>query len=250
MIKNNQFKKIFLNIILFVSFVCFALVGCGKKDDSGNTSGNKSDKKSSDELNPGKPFYVEFEIKGSEKGTGKMSAYYAEKKVRSQSTMEVSGQKMTATAYYDGGEYMYMVSEFGGIKQGMKMKKDEFGKKEGEYDVYTFKDKLKEMDKIGEEEIIGRKCEIYKSKDGKYTISLYKEMVPLKFSSGDGKAFMVATKFETDVKVTDDMFTPPSDVKYTDATDMMKDLKNKTGNMDEMKDKMKEMEDAMKKYKK
>ena len=84
-------------------------------------------------------------------------------------------------------------------------------------------------------------------------MSLYKETVPLKFSSGDGKMVMEATKFETDVKVDDKTFTAPADVKYMDAGEMMKDLKDMKNPNDKMKnlqDKTKEMEDMMKQYKK
>src|SRR5205085_8732691 len=118
--------------------------------------------------------------------------------------------------------------------------------KDDKIDITNFKDKLKEMDKIGSEEILGRQCDIYKSKDGKITISVYKETIPLKFSAGDGKMVMVASKLETDVKVTDDMFVPPSNIEYKDETNTMKDMKN----MDKSGDKTKQMEEMIKKYKK
>ena len=71
--------------------------------------------------------------------------------------------------------------------------------------------------------------------------------------SADGKTYMKATKFEKDVKVTDDMFKAPEDVKYMDMTNMLEDMKNmKDGgkNLQDLKDKTKEMEDIMKNYKK
>src|SRR4030095_6921129 len=160
-------------------------------------------------------------------------------------------QKMRATAYYTGGDTVYMVTEIGGMKNGTKFAKNDFAKKEDQIDVTSFRDKLKSMDKVGEEEIIGKKCDIYKDKEGKYTISVYKEMIPLKFGTSDGKTVLGATKYETDVKVTDDMFVPPADVKFTDMGNLMKDMKNTdTKKLENMKDKMKEMEEQMKKYKK
>ena len=246
--KNN----LLLTLIFAVSFSVF--FSCGKKDDSTQTGDNKdskSDSKKEANISVDNPFMVEFKIAGGMNGT--VNAIYYKTKARTQSNVEVAGQKMTATAYFDGGDYMYIVSEIAGMKQGMKMKKGDYGKKEGEIDAITFKDQLKNMDKIGTEEILGKSCDIYKSKDGKYQVSLYKEMVPLKFSSGDGKMVMEATKFETDIKVEDSMFTPPADVNYKDAGDMMKDLqnlKNPKENMKNLQEKTKEMEDMMKQYKK
>jgi len=243
-----------ISIFLVMLITLSVLFGCGKKDESTQTADNKdskTDSKKDVSFSEDKPFMVEFKIAGGMSGT--VNAIYYKTKARTTSNIEVAGQKMTATAYFDGGDYMYMVSEIGGIKQGMKMKKGDYGKKEGEIDALSFKDHLKEMDKIGTEEIIGKTCEIYKSKDGKYQVSLYKEMVPLKFSSGDGKMVMEATKFEADVKVDDNTFTPPADVKYMDAGDMMKDLKDMKNPKEKMKnlqDKTKEMEEMMKKYKK
>ena len=137
----------------------------------------------------------------------------------------------------------------------MKYKHDEFSKskKEDEFDALTFKEQLKNMDKIGQEEILGKMCDIYKAKDESYQISIYKDMVPLKFSGKDGKMVMVAKKFETDADFSDDIFTPPSDVSYMDAGNMMKDMKdmkNMKNKVKGLEEKTKEMEDMMKKYKK
>ncbi len=241
-------QKITINrISLLIPVLSFFLLsGCGKKE--GTTTGDKDskeEKKSTDNISMDKPFMVEFEIKGSEKGMGTVTAIYDGKRVRSQSQMEVAGQKMTATAYINATDTMYIVSEIAGMRTGMKMKKDDYKKKGEEFDITTFKDKMKDMEKIGEEELLGKKCDIYKDKEGKYTISVYKEMIPLKFGSVDGKSFMVAKKFETDYKVTDDMFVPPSDVKYTDMGGMMKDLKDMK-NPSDIKDKMKDMQDKVK----
>jgi hypothetical protein len=156
---------------------------------------------------------------------------------------------MSATAYFNGGDTLYMVSEIMGKKTGMKFAKSDFAKDKDQMDIYTFKDKIKEMDKIGSEEILGRKCDIYRSKDSLMSYSVYNETVPLKISSKNGNMTMVATKYETDVKVSDDMFNPPADVSFIDAGGMMKDMKDPK-NLQDMKEKMKGMEDMMKNYKK
>ncbi|MCI0449050.1 MAG: hypothetical protein L0Y79_04590 [Chlorobi bacterium] len=252
--KSKILNGLFLNF-LFVLLSIMLLFSCGKKDE-GTTSGDKKestsdDKTSEDKLSETSPIYVQFEISGSTKGT--VDGYYHNKKAKTMSQMETGGMKISATAYFDGGEYVHIISEVAGKKMGMKYKRDDFGKKEGEFDAVTFKDQLKNMDKIGQEEILGKKCDIYKAKDGSYQISIYKELVPLKFSGKDGKMVMVAKKFETDANFSDDIFTPPSDVDYMDAGNLMKDMKDMKNMKDKVKgleDKTKEMEDMMKKYKK
>ena len=257
--KSKIVNALFLNF-LFVLFLSFALVqACGKKDD-GTTSGDKKesssdDKKSGDldKISESSPIHVQFEISGSMNGT--VDAYYHNKKSKSTSQMEMKNMKISATAYFDGGEYVYIISEVSGMKTGMKYKRDEFSKskKEDEFDALTFKEQLKNMDKIGQEEILGKMCDIYKAKDESYQISIYKDMVPLKFSGKDGKMVMVAKKFETDADFSDDIFTPPSDVSYMDAGNMMKDMKdmkNMKNKVKGLEEKTKEMEDMMKKYKK
>ncbi|MBZ0203212.1 MAG: hypothetical protein K8I03_09375 [Ignavibacteria bacterium] len=255
----NKLKSFFtisflLSILLTVSFT---VNGCGKKDGN-TTSGDKEksgDNKSevSDKLSTDSPIHVKFDISGTMSGT--VDAYYHKTKSKSTSNMSIAGQKMSASAYFDGGDYVYIISEAAGMKTGLKYKKDEYDKqkKEGEFDAVTFKDQLKNMDKIGTETILDKQCDIYKSKDGKYQMSIYKEMVPLKFSTAEGKMVMVAKEFETDAKYSDDIFTPPADVNYVDAADMfngMKDMKNMKDKMKNLDDKTKEMEDIMKKYSK
>jgi len=253
MYKSKVVSLLRLNFV-FVLFISFLFIqGCGKKNNSTNDKNDSNTENktlSKDEnISLDKPFHVVFDISGMSKGT--VDAYYSGKKARSSSSMEISGQKMNATAYFDGdSKMMYLVNDIAGMKRGMKMAinsaVDQKNNNGEQIDITNFRDKLKEMDKIGSEEVIGRQCDIYKTKDGKTTISVFKETIPLKFSTSDGKTVLVANKLETDVKVTDDMFIPPADIQYQDATDMMKGMKN----MKSYEDKSKEMDDVMKKYKK
>lgn len=249
-----------LNLLIVMLLVSLLIYGCGKKETIG-TDGkdNKTEKK--DENNSGsfstdKPFMVEFEITGREKGSGTVKAVYNGKKCRSESSFDVEGKKISATAYFDGGDVVYTVTDMGGIKMGVKFDKKKFSDTKDNVDVNSFRDYLDQMEKIGEEEILGYKCEIYKHKEKNITVSLYEKTVPLRMGSADGKTFMKATKFEKDVKVTDDMFVAPKDVKYTDMSNMMEDMKklgaDKDFNkkMENLKDKTKELDDAMKNYKK
>lgn len=241
--------------ILAISFAVFS--GCGKKEDSTSKSEDKkSDTKETtgkSDFSKDKPFMVEFEVTGREKGNGTVTAIYDGKKCRSTSTFDADGKKFSATAYFDGGDIVYTVSDIAGVKMGMKFDKKKFSDTKDNVDVNSFRDYIDQMEKIGEEEIIGYKCEIYKHKEKNFTVSLYEKTVPLRMGSADGKTYMKATKFEKDVKVSEDMFKAPEDVKYMDMTNMLEDMKNmKDGgkNLQDLKDKTKEMEEIMKNYKK
>jgi hypothetical protein len=252
MIKNKAVYFFSLNLFIAVLVSVFVIAGCSKKDGSTGDekkSDSKSDSKS-ESFSPDKPFHVIFSISGA--STGTVDGYYSGKKSFAKSEMEIAGMKNSATVYFNGGDTLYMISDMMGKKTGMKFAKNDFSKGKDQMDVYTFKDKLKDMDKIGSEEILGKQCDIYRAKDSSYSISLYKETVPLKFSGRGGKMVMVATKYEEDAKVDDSMFEPPKDINYIDASNMMKDMKNMKDpkNMENMKDKLKEMEDVMKNYKK
>lgn len=249
--KIKAFSRINLNFIVVLTISLFLAQGCGKKDGTtGDNKDSKTDSKSDNKTSSnddavGKPFHVIFDISGVSKGT--VDAYYSGNKARSTSSIEVGGQKMSATAYFNGDDHMmYMINEIAGTKTGMKMDTKAFKDDEEKVDITNFKDKLKTMDKVGSEEILGRLCDIYKAKDGKVAISVYKETIPLKFSASDGKMVMVASKLETDVKVTDDMFVPPSNIEYVDETNALKDMKNMKTNPD----KTKQMEELMKKIQK
>lgn len=256
--KNNVINFTVLNLF-FVFIMTFGFV-CGKSDGNStgdnksgdNTKKESTDKKSDNSFSKDEPFMVEFEVSGREKGNGTVSAIYHGKKCRSTSSFDVEGKKMSATAYFDGGDIVYTVSEVAGMKMGFKFDKSKFSDSKDNMDVNTFREYLDKMEKVGEEEIIGYKCEIYKFKDKDVTVSIYNKTVPLRMGNINGETYLKAKKLETDVKVTDDMFTAPTDVKYTDMSGMLEDMK-KMGNdknMKDLKDKTKELEDAMKNYKK
>lgn len=254
-------KKLSISIFILFLFTALSLsTGCGKKDDSTTTKDDKKtenkDSKDNSTFSKDKPFMVEFEVTGREKGSGTVTAIYNGNKCRSTSSFDADGKKFTATAYFDGGDIVYTVSEIAGVKMGMKFDKKKFSDTKDNVDVNSFRDYIDQMEKIGEEEIIGYKCEIYKHKDKNFTVSLYEKTVPLRMGSADGKTYMKATKFDKDVKVTDDMFKAPEDVKYTDMTNMLEDMKkmgtdkDSKKKMEDLKDKTKEMEEIMKNYKK
>ncbi|MCX7878194.1 MAG: DUF4412 domain-containing protein [Ignavibacteria bacterium] len=246
MYKNNFVVSFSLILILII-------LGCGEKKTE-TPSGEKSKGKDGSEKQffaSDKPFLVEFEIAASEKGRGTVVAIYHGKKCRSTSSMDIDGKKMTATAYFDGGDVVYTVTEAMGMKMGFKFDKSKFSEAKDQIDVNTFRDYLNQMEKVGEEEIIGYKCEIYRHKEKDFAISLYEKTVPLKFATRDGKAVLKAKRFESPYEVTDDMFVPPKDVDYKDMTKFiegLQDMKNK--DIKELEKNAKELEDVMKNFKK
>src|SRR5260221_10688098 len=113
MIKNKKVITKILNLLLLLAVVLFFMQGCGKKDGTtGDNKDSKTDSKKDDNFSPDKPFMVEFQMSGGSNGT--VNAVYSGKKCRSESSIEMAGMKTKATAYFNGGDTVYMVSEING----------------------------------------------------------------------------------------------------------------------------------------
>lgn len=247
---NKSFNIQSLKLALVLMLI-FALVeGCGKKDDStGKTDGDKTEESidsKSENITDGTPMHYVMEATGDMKGTWEVWA--KGKKAYVKMNYEASGRSMKSEMWMTE-DAMYSLSDMGGKKMGMKMdpkKWAEENKDKKDFNPMSFKEGCKECEKIGEEEVIGKKCVIYKDKHGiKY--SIYQEKVPLKIVME--KVTMQAKSLEIDVKISEDMFVPPKDVEFVEMDKMMegfKDMKDKN----KMKENLKELEDAMKNYKK
>ena len=199
-------SKLFLIAILSFAFI----QGCGKKDTTTTTDDKKSDNKteSKDITSLDKPMYVEFQLTGEINGT--MKAYYKTKKLRSESTMKIAGNDATSTMYYDGTT-IYTITEVAGMKTGMKMDASKYydpkNKDNKAFDITSFKERMKDYTKVGEEDVAGKHCDIYqKNDDPNLKMSVYKDLIPLKIVRE--KMTMVATKLDMDINVSDDMFNP------------------------------------------
>lgn len=245
---KNKLVTLFIFTLILITYGC----GSKKSEDPSADSKTSSDKKDIKEVfNKDKPFLVEFEMTATEEGKGTVTAIYDGKRCRSTSSANIDGNNMTATAYFDGGNIVYVVSEFMNTKTGMKFDKSQFSDSKDQIDVNTFRDYLDKMEKSGEEEILGYKCEIYKHKEKDFAVSLYEKTVPLKFATANGNTVLKAKRFESPYKVTDDMFMPPKDVEYKDMTKMMEELQNfKNKDIKDLEKKTKELEDVMKNFKK
>ena len=114
-----------------------------------------------------------------------------------------------------------MITEVEGKKIGMKMDVSE--STEANTEIVNVKDKLKDYEKIGTDEVIGYKCDVYKTKEGT-KLSVYKDAFALRIVDKKGDEF-VATLLEQDIKIADDFFTPPKDMEYMDFSDLDKLIK-------------------------
>jgi hypothetical protein len=246
MIKTKRLNTLFLNLVLVLLF-SFLMTGCGKKEDS--TTKEDTDKKEDanlEDITEGTPIHYEMEATGEMQGS--WDVYVKGKKVMAKMKYSASGKEISSQMWMNE-DAMYILSDMGGKKMGMKMDPKKYleeSAQKKDFNALTFKDGCKDCEKIGEEEVIGYKCTIYQDKSGiKY--SIYKDKVPLKIVMP--KTTIQAKKLEVNVKLADDMFTPPKDVEFVEMDKMMEGFKDMKDSKD-MKEKVKDMEDLMKKYKK
>ena len=251
----NKTKKISLigfKLLLLIVITSFVLTSCGKKEESSGSNETEQKEESSGEtgkITEGTPVHYQMEATGEMKGTWEV---WAEgKKAYVKMNYEAAGQKMSSEMWMNN-DMIYTVTDMGGKKMGMKMNPKEWAKnneKKQDFNPMSFKDGCKDCKKIGEEEIIGKKCEIFQDTNGiKY--SVYDGKIPLKIVMP--KTTLQATKLEIDPKIEESMFEPPKDVEFIEMDKMMeglKDMKNPK-NMQKMKENLKDMENAVKNYKK
>jgi len=199
-------KATVLLSLFFLSL--FLITGCGKKEAGKDV-----------EITDNTPVHIKYEITGKDPGT--LDMHYKGKNAAMIVGMTKEGQTMNMNLFLKD-RVLYTVIEAEGKKMGMKsdVSKDESFK---DFDaILNSKDKLKEMEKTGSEEVLGYKCDIYKSKEGDL-VSVYKERVPLKMVSKD--MTMTATLFEPEAKIADDAFDPPKDIEFMDMDNMQNMLK-------------------------
>lgn len=207
-------KNLRLNyLIALLLLIIVAVSGCGKKE----ADVKKDEKKSDVTMTENTPFHIKYEVKGEDSGT--FDLYFKDKTAKFDMNFEKAGQKVN-TLMFVKNNVLHIIGEAEGKKMGMKMdvSKDEDFQK----DFASFinaKEKLKDYEKTGSDEVLGFKCDVYKSKEGE-TISVYKDMVVLKIESPKGS--FVAVKFEPDAKISDDVFEPPKDVDYMDMSEFGK----------------------------
>jgi hypothetical protein len=213
--KNHNFMRKLYFLALILSAVIL-LNGCGKKKDSTDAKDQKTEQKKDISYSEGSSYHINYESKAPEE-KGSMDFYFKGKSAKIEVNMMAGDKKNNASMYY-ADKVVYMITEMEGKKMGMKM--DVTENKDSEFDIVNIKDKLKDYEKVGADEVLGYKCDVYKTKDGTQ-ISIYKDAFGLKIVDKNKKE-VVATVFEQDVKLADDFFTAPKDVEYMDLGNMKK----------------------------
>ena len=214
------------NIQFITALICFCiginLIGCGKKDDSPKTDNKDSVKTTEQPKKNDVPAsaHIVFNVTGNRVGTD--DAYMSGKKFRQIMDVKIDGVTKQISLYSDGKTF-YLISDKGGKKVGIKMpldsSKDFTLKSSPGEDFEDFVSRLNSFPTVGSQEILGKKCDL-KITDHNDTMAVY-QGYPLKANFRSKGFYMLATKFEPDVKVTDDMFDPPKDVTFMDYS-MMK----------------------------
>ena len=207
-------KIYFLALILSVAVL---INGCGKKKDTGDKKDDKTEQKKEISYNENSSYHIKYESKSPEE-KGSMDLFFKNKNAKIEVNMTMGDKKNNASMYYVD-KIAYIITEMEGKKVGMKMEVNDKNK-DAELDIVNIKDKLKDYEKTGTDEVLGYKCDVYKTKDGTL-ISIYKDAFGLKIVDKNKKE-VVATVFEQDVKMDDNFFTPPKDVEYMDLSNMTK----------------------------
>jgi hypothetical protein len=205
-------KKLYFLTIILSLFIL--LNGCGKKegttdDKKDGKTEQKTDKKDIS-FSENSSYHIKYDAK-SEKMKGTMEFYFKNKNAKIDVNFK-EGEKNISSSMYFENKVLYMITSLEGKKMGMKMDVSE--SKDPSTEIINIKDKLKEYEKVGTDEVLGYKCDVYKTKEGA-KMSIYKEAFALRIVEPKGDEF-VATALEQDVKVADDFFTPPKDVEYMD----------------------------------
>jgi hypothetical protein len=195
-------KKISITAFLAVFVLSFAFIaGCGKKGANVDITDNT-------------PVHIKFDVSGKEPGS--LDLTFKGKNAKMNITMTKEGQTSNMVMILKE-KTMYSIMDQEGKKMGFKSDVTNDESMKDFYAMLNAKDKMKDMEKTGSEDVLGYKCDIYKDKKGDL-LSIFKERVPLKIVSKD--VSMTATVFEPDIKIADDAFEPPKDIEFMDMNSM------------------------------
>lgn len=214
-------KKYFLFLIVFCAL--FSITSCKKKSgssetDSKQTSENKSETKKETTNTNSTPYHIKYETKSNNE-SGNMKMWVKGKKFKINIDAEVNGKKNTANMYVPDKK-AYMITDDAGEKMNMVMDVDEELENTINYEIASISERIKDFQKVGNEDVLGYKCDVYQSKFGD-KFSIYKDNYVLKITDKNNKT-TTATVFEPDVKLEDNMFNPPEGLKWMTMEEMMK----------------------------
>jgi len=86
------------------------------------------------------------------------------------------------------------------------------------FEITNVFDKLKNWQKVGSEDVLGYKCDIFLTKMGD-KLSIYKDNYVLKIVDKNNMTYN-AVVYEPEIKLADDFFQPPKNLEYMRMEDM------------------------------
>jgi len=229
-------KKLFLFILVFLS--ANLLIYCGKKESTATDLKDKTEKKKEvykdTSFSENSSYHIKYEAKGEKNGT--IELWIKGKSNKININVDEKEEKSLWDVYYKD-EFAYIINVFGkknnvskenDNNSGLKNLSDLYPaakidlRKEKDKDpgknLVNLKEKLKDFEKIGTEEILGYKCDIYQTIEGS-KISIYKEYFALKIVDKKNET-IIATAFESDVNLEDDFFNMKFDCMYVNFNDL------------------------------
>lgn len=207
------------NIIISIIIISFSIgfFSCSKKNETTKNEQKTEEKK---ETAPAvtNPFHIKYESKKeNEKNT--MELWVKGKNFKME-IISIKGDNKDVSIMYYKDKVAYMMTDIGGEKMNMKADISKELEKTLNFEITSVKDNIKDYQKIGEEELLGNKCTVYMTKEGD-KFSIYKENYVLKVVDKNNVMF-TATVFEPDVKLDDELISPPKDIVFENMEDMMK----------------------------
>ena len=237
-------KTIQISLITLAGFFMYACGGGGETtettSENENTETTEASSDDSQESSSGgesmrryaiKSGVIEYKVSGIQTGTetiyfddwGMKEAKYSKTELK----MAGISQKVDQITYIDGEwNYTYDVAQ----NTGTKLKNplfDMLAKNMDEKDMKALGEKMmKGMggEKIGQEEVLGKTCDVWEIKQFKSKTWVWKN-IPLKTESKMMQILTIeATNFEENASVAADKLSPPKDVEFKDMTEMMKNV--------------------------
>ena len=212
-------KKSGLLILIFA--FSFSFYSCTKKGEmvekeSKQTSENKPGAEKNINSSVTSPFHVKYESKQENEFTI-MELWSKGNNFK----MEVNtkrGENKDISIMYSLDKIAYTITDIAGEKMNMKAEISPELENTMNFEITNVFDKLKNWQKVGSEDVLGYKCDIYLTKMGD-KISIYKDNYVLKIVDKNNMTYN-AVVYEPEIKLADDFFQPPKNLEYMRMEDM------------------------------
>ena len=214
-------KKAFLLFLISFSLILFNynINEIAKANAIVNTE-NFGDIKLDSNTTDNNSFYIKYDVRGA-KDSGSIDLWVKGKNMK-MFIINTDKYRMSESTMYVVDSITYFIFESDTTISGFKIKTESNDKQE--FVIYDIKQFLKYYQKIGTDEVLGYKCDVYQTKKG-LKISVYNELSVLKIL--DKEAQVIAIVFNPDILINDDFFIPPSDINFIDFSKMLDSSRTK-----------------------